>query len=69
MKDRLLSPQYIAIPHRVKAKQGGAKVDPKPCNHFEKRSATASDWGAQSEAKTNPTSCNSGQLSDDHKKT
>ena len=37
-----------------------AKVNPKSCNHLEKRSATASDWGGQSEAKTNPTSCDSG---------
>ena len=55
-----MSPQYIAIRHRITGMQSGAKVNPKSCNHFEKRSATASDWGGKSEAKTNPTSCNSG---------
>ena len=54
-----LLPQYISIRHRVTAMQDGAKVDLKSCNHFEKRSVTASDWGGQSEAKTT-TSCNSG---------
>ena len=43
-----------------KATQDGARVNPKSCNHFEKRSATDSDWGGQSEARTNRTSCNSG---------